>query len=390
MKSPTVTMIGWGHTKFGKHSDKPLEALMNEAVAQAIEHAGIDCAEIDEVFLGHFNAGLYEQDFTSSLVLQYPDMPRFTPVTRVENACATGSAALKAGHSAITAGQAKTVLVVGAEKMTHLSNQDVGTVLGRAGFVSEEAHLGSSVGLFADIAARYFDRYGDVSQALAQIAVKNHANGLNNPYAHLHKALDFEFCLKPSEKNPVVIPPLKRSDCSLVSDGAAAVVLRASDNLGGCQRAVAIKAITQVNDYLPMSRRDMTELAGCRHAWQQTLSKSGLSIWDLDLIELHDCFTIAELMQYEAMGLTEPGQGAKALQEGWVYRDGKLPINVSGGLKSKGHPIGATGVSMHIMAAKQLMGEAGDMQLAKANLAGVFNMGGTGVANYASILERVK
>lgn len=394
MSNSKATMIGWGHTKFGKHSDTSLDDLISQAITEAVVHADINYDEIDEVFLGHFNAGFSEQDFTSSLVLQHKDMPRFLPITRVENACATGSAAMQSGAYAIEAKRAKTVLVVGVEKMTHLPNREVGRILGRASYVSEEEKFGSFVGVFGHIASQYVSKYDDghslVNDSLAKIAVKNHANGMKNPLAHLQKAVTFDYCANESDANPMIVSPLKRSDCSLVSDGAAAVILRGDDNLSDAKRAVSLKAMAHVNDYLPMNRRNMTQLEGCQQAWQQVLNKANLSIWDLDLVESHDCFTIAELMQYEAMGLTEFGQGHKALSEGWVYADGKLPINVSGGLKSKGHPIGASGVSMHIMAAKQLSGEAGDMQLNNADQAGVFNMGGTGVANYVSILARTK
>jgi len=390
MSNIKAAMIGWGHTKFGKHTDTSLDDLISQVITEAVIHAGIDYQDIDEVFLGHFNAGFSEQDFTSSLVLQHKDMPRFLPITRVENACATGSAAMQAGAYAIEAKRAKTVLVVGVEKMTHLANREVGRILGRASYVAEEEKFGSFVGVFGHIASQYVEKYGSVNDSLAKIAVKNHANGMKNPLAHLQKEVSFDYCVNESEKNPMIVSPLKRSDCSLVSDGAAAVILRGSDNLTDAKRAISMKAMAHVNDYLPMSRRDMTRLEGCQNAWQQVLNKANLSIWDLDLVESHDCFTIAELMQYEAMGLTEFGQGYKALEEGWVYANGKLPVNVSGGLKSKGHPIGASGVSMHVMAAKQLSDEAGDMQLSNANQAGVFNMGGTGVANYVSILERTK
>ena len=390
MNNIKAAMIGWGHTKFGQHSDKALEGLIELALSEAVVDANISFDEIDEVFLGHFNAGFCQQDFTSSLILQHKKMPRFVPVTRLENACATGSAALHAGVHAIESKRSKTVLVIGVEKMTHLPNKDVGKILGRASFVTEEQSLGSFVGVFGHIARQYYAQYGEANDALARIAVKNQTNGVKNPLAHLRKAVSFEQCAKASDVNPMVAPPLKRSDCSMVSDGAVAVILRGSDNLADAKKAVSIKAMSHVNDYLPMSRRNMTKLEGCQLAWQRALNKAKLSIWDLDLIESHDCFTIAELMQYEAMGLTEFGQGAKALDEGWVYPEGSLPINVSGGLKAKGHPIGASGVSMHVMAAKQLCREAGDMQLNKACQAGVFNMGGTGVANYVSILERTK
>ena len=225
---------------------------------------------------------------------------------------------------------------------------------------------------------------------MATIAAKNHRNGCANPWAQLHKDLGFEFCRIESEKNPVVAAPLKRTDCSLVSDGAAAVVMTDENTARDFARAARILASTQVNDLLPMSRRNMTFLEGCARAWRGSLAEAGMTLGDLDLVETHDCFTTAELMEYEAMGLTELGDGARAALEGWTAKDGKLPVNPSGGLKAKGHPIGATGVSMHVLTTMQVLGEAGDMQVAGAEVAGVFNMGGTGVANYCSIVEAMR
>ncbi|MEO9629415.1 MAG: thiolase domain-containing protein, partial [Sulfitobacter sp.] len=196
-------------------------------------------------------------------------------------------------------------------------------------------------------------------------------------------------CNTVSEKNPLVAGPLRRTDCSLVSDGAAAMVVAAPEVAAQLPRAIRFRARSHTNEPLALSRRDITRFDGARRAWEQAFATSGLTLDDLSLVETHDCFTVAELLEYEAMGLTEPGQGSRAIREGWTTKDGRLPVNPSGGLKSKGHPIGATGVSMHVMAAMQLMGEAGGMQIPDAELAGVFNMGGAAVASYASILERV-
>ena len=182
-------------------------------------------------------------------------------------------------------------------------------------------------------------------------------------------------------------PPLKRTDCSLVSDGAAALILTDEDTARAMGKAVRFRAAVHVNDFLPLSRRDVTRFEGGAQAWRQALDQAGLSLQDLSFVETHDCFTIAELIEYEAMGLAAPGQGARAVLEGWTAADGRLPVNRSGGLKAKGHPVGATGVSMHVIAAMHLTGQAGDMQLPRAELAGVFNMGGAAVANYVSILE---
>jgi acetyl-CoA C-acetyltransferase len=211
-----------------------------------------------------------------------------------------------------------------------------------------------------------------------------------NPYAQLRKDLGYDFCRTVSDKNPLVAGPLKRTDCSLVSDGAAALVLTDVETALGMDKAVVFRAAAQANDFLPMSKRDITLFEGCEVAWQRALAEAGLTLDELSLVETHDCFTIAELLEYEAMGLTPRGEGAKAILEGWTAKDGKLPVNPSGGLKSKGHPIGATGVSMHIMASMQLRGTAEEMQVPGARLAGIFNMGGAAVANYVSILEPLR
>ncbi|WP_373236045.1 thiolase domain-containing protein, partial [Cohaesibacter celericrescens] len=245
-------------------------------------------------------------------------------------------------------------------------------------------------GVFGKIAGLYFERYGDKSEALAMIASKAHKNGMSNPFAQMRKEFPYEFCLQESEKNPMVAGPLKRTDCSLVSDGAAAVVLSEAASAKSHERAILFRANKQVSDFLPMSKRDILQFDGCREAWRQAFDDSKLSLDDLSLVETHDCFTIAELIEYEAMGLVPAGQGERAIKEGWVTKGGKLPVNPSGGLKAKGHPIGATGVSMHALMAMQLTNTACDMQIENATIGGIFNMGGAAVANYVSILERVK
>jgi len=281
--------------------------------------------------------------------------------------------------------------VVGVEKMSEVSGQTVGDILIRASYVKEEGETEAGfAGIFGQIAQSYFQRYGDQSDALARIAAKNHKNGATNPLAQMQKDLGYDFCRTVSEKNPLVAGPLRRTDCSLVSDGAAAVVLTDVATAFTLGKAVVFRAAEQVNDFLPMSRRDVTQFEGPALAWKRALAGARLDLSDLSLVEVHDCFTIAELLSYEAMGLTEIGEGAKAIEEGWAEKDGKLPVNPSGGLKSKGHPIGATGVSMHVLAAMQVTGTAGGIQVKDAKLAGVFNMGGAAVANYVSILEPLR
>ncbi len=387
----TACIVGWAHTPFGKHPDETVESLIGKVVTEALEHTDIGADEVDEIVLGHFNAGFSAQDFTASLVLQANDRLRFKPATRVENACATGSAAVRQGIRAIEARAARIVLVVGVEQMTTTPGPEVGENLLRASYLPEEGDTPAGfVGVFGNIAAKYFQRHGEQWDALAFIAAKNHKNGTQNPYAQIRKDLGFDFCRNESEKNPFVAGPLKRTDCSLISDGAAALVLADTATALRMPRAVAFRANEHVQDYLPMSRRDILLLEGCEEAWARALKSASVTLDDLSFVETHDCFTIAELIEYEAMGLASRGNGAKIALEGQTAKDGRLPVNPSGGLKAKGHPIGATGVSMHVLSAMQLTGEAGGIQVKDAKLGGIYNMGGTGVANYVSILERIK
>ena len=386
MKQPYI--VGWGHTPFGKLDNMDLEQLIRDAALPAIESAGLEPGDIDGIFVGHFNAGFVPQDFSASLVsLAIPEL-RHVPAVRLENACATGSAAIWAAMDALGCGRVKRTLVIGMEKMNTLPNQQIGEILLKASYFKDEGSTpGGFAGVFGLIAEEYFKRFGDQSDALAAISAKNHSNGMHNPYAHMRRDFGFDFCRNPSEKNPFVAGPLKRSDCSLVSDGAAALVLSSEPLPGAKVPAVRWRSRTHVNEFLPLSRRDPTRFEGAALAWQKGLKEAGNTLNDLNFVETHDCFTIAEMLEYEAMGLAPQGQGGRVILDGVTRKDGKLPVNPSGGLKSRGHPIGATGVSQHVMAAMQLAGQAGDMQIPGARIGAVFNMGGAAVANYLSVLE---
>ena len=384
---PCIT--GWGHTKFGALKEQSLEDLIIAAADEALTHAGVAAEDVDGIWLGHFNSGMVPDAFASSLVMGLDDGLRFTPATRCENACASGSAAIYNALNAIRAGQTKIALVIGVEKMTDLDTAGVTKALAGASYQKEESGV-SFPQIFGRIAGQYFQRFGDQGAALAQIAVKNHANAMANPLAHMQKAVNFEFCNAVSDKNPMIAAPLRMTDCSLISDGAAALVIVAPELAEDFPQAVTFRAAEQVNDFMPMSRRDMTELTGPRVAFDKAFAAAAVGLDDIGFAEVHDCFTIAELMIYEAMGLKPKGHGAEAVAEGTVMKGGRLPVNLSGGLKAKGHPVGATGVSMHVMAARQVTGNAGDMQADRSDLGLVFNMGGSGVANYCSVLEAAK
>ena len=380
-------LTGWAHTPFGT-SDTPVETLIARVAADAVADAGLDYGAIDFVSVGVYNNGFSAQGFESALVgAGIPDLAH-VPAQRVENACATGSAALFAAADRIDAGLAQAALVIGAERMSGTPPEQVNEILLTACHRRTELAHGSFAGIFAHLADLYAKRYGDPREAMAAIAAKNHRNGVDNPLAHFRRDLGVRFCGTESERNPLVAAPLLRTDCAPISDGAAALVVTSASVAATARRAVVLRSRAQCNDHLALaSRRDALAFDGAAAAFQHTLSRAGIAAADLDLLETHDCFTIAELLQMEAFGLAEPGQGTDLVLSGATHRDGVLPVNVSGGLKAKGHPLGATGVSQHVMAAMQIAGEAGDMQLPHVEHAAVFNMGGAAVANYATVLQ---
>jgi acetyl-CoA C-acetyltransferase len=385
-----AVIVGWGHTQFGKLDTLSLEDMIVSATNEAIRHAGLAAKDIDAVWLGHFNSGLIPDGFCSSMVLASDSALRFKPATRCENACASGAAALYAALDAVNSGRVRAALVVGAEKMTTLPTAGVTAALAGASYQAQESGV-SFPQIFARYAKAYWSAHTDPREAMARIAVKNHANAMQNPLAQMHRPIDLDFALSASDRNPMIADPIKLSDCSLISDGAAALVVVHRDLLCDFPCGIAFRAAEQVNDLLPLSAKNLASFDGPRHAFTRAYAGAGVSVEDIDFAEVHDCFTIAELLTMEAMGLAEAGRAPTLLAEGFTQRGGRLPINLSGGLKAKGHPIGATGVSMHVIAARLLSGQAGDMNLAeRPNLGLCFNMGGGAVANYVSILEQVK
>lgn len=382
-----VGIVGSGHSPFGA-SDKDLESLIVGVVKEALTDANITAKAIDAVFLGHFNAGMSNAAFASSLIHQADEDFRFTPALRCENACASGSAAIFAAIDALQSGRVETVLVVGAEKMTHNTTAEVTQALSHAGYQGTDEGKLSFPAVFADYAKAYEKNYTSPFEAMAKIAEKNHANAMHNPLAHLQRAMSFEDCNVVSEKNPLIAGGLRLTDCSLISDGAAAVVLTTAAQAGQFSRFVRFRSTAQVSDFLPMAKREILRFEGVKYAIQQAYQRGSVGVNDMDFAEVHDCFTIAELLMYEALGICKDGHGATALQDGTVYAGGRLPVNLSGGLKAKGHPVGATGVSMHALAYRQLTDRAIGIAQPDASMGIIVNMGGAGVATYASILER--
>ena len=388
----TACIVGWAHTPFGKLADETVESLIVKVAGEALADAGIAAKDVDEIVLGHFNAGFSAQDFTASLVLQASPDLRFKRATRVENACATGSAAVHQGLKSIAAGAARIVLVVGVEQMTTTPAPEIGRNLLKASYVREEADIdGGFAGIFGQIAALYFQRWGDQSDALARIAAKNHKNGVDNPYAQIRKDLGYDFCRAGERQESArrrsaqahrLLAGLRRRRGS----GADRRRDRAEDEQG--DRVPRRRACAGFSaDVAPRHSQIRGPGAGLAAAlWSKPASNS-------PTCRSPRSTTVSpspNYLVYEAIGLAPEGQGARVIADGIVDKDGKLPINRSGGLKAKGHPIGATGVSMHAIASMQLTGTAGDMQLKDPQLGGIFNMGGAAVANYVSILERLR
>ncbi|WPN57284.1 MULTISPECIES: acetyl-CoA acetyltransferase [unclassified Pseudomonas] len=384
----SVSIVAAAHSRFGRLDGSTLEDLIVQVTREALADAAIDASEVDALFLGHFNSGMVADGFPSSLMLQADAGLRFKPATRCENACASGSAAIHAGINAILSGSAELVLIVGAEKMTSNSTAEVTKALTGAGYQNAAQEAGLSFPqLFGLAAQQYRDRYQCPMASMAAIATKNHSNAMANPLAQMHRVMDFEHCNNVSKTNPYVAQALRLTDCSLISDGAAAIVLASSRRARQFRREVLIRSVAQVNDFLPIAQRDIIAFEGPRRAIYAALREANVTLGDLSFAEVHDCFTIAELLIYEAMGLAPRGEGHRALDDGIVRVGGRLPVNLSGGLKAKGHPVGATGVSMHAMAFWQLTGEPVGLAVPNPEFGLLFNMGGMAVANYASVLQ---
>ena len=383
-------IVGWAHTPFGKLEDPDVESLMARVSGEALTHAGVGPEDVDGIYVGVMNNGFSKQGFEAAQVALSQPALAYVPATRLENACATGSAAIYSALDFIESGRGRIALVVGAEKMTAKSVVETSDILLSASYRKEEADIdGGFAGVFGRIAQNYFQRYGDRSEELARISAKNHKNGVANPYAQMRRDFGFEFCNVVSDKNPYVAAPLRRTDCSLISDGAAALVVADEETAERLQQAIAFRTRQHVNDILPLSRRDPTAFAGARMAWEKARAGPA-SPWTIS-ISSRPMTASLSLNSSNTKRWDWRPRRRLSRRSGRDCREGRPPADQPfRRSQSKGHPIGATGVSMHVMACLQLMNEAGDMQIPDAKLAGVFNMGGAAVANYVSILERRK
>ena len=382
-----VAIVAMGCTPFIEHWDKGLDDLAVDAVTECLVGTGLTTNDIDAYWLGTAQGGM------SGITLARPLQLHNKPVTRVENYCATGSEALRQAVYAVAAGAYDVAMAVGVEKVKDSGYQGLNAIPPPNDGTTRTL---TAAAMFSMVAPAYARRYNvdptDMRAAMARVATKNHANGARNPRAQFRREVTAEQVCNA----PVVAGDLGVYDCAGVADGAAAaIVCRAEDAHRYTDSPLYVKALSFVagnGGGLGDPDYDYTTFPEVAATAADAYRQAGITdpAAQLAMAEVHDCFTIAELLAYEAMGLAAPGQGARAVLDGATAADGRLPVNRSGGLKAKGHPVGATGVSMHAIAAMQLMGQAGAMQLPRVDVAGVFNMGGAGVANYVSILEPLR
>jgi acetyl-CoA C-acetyltransferase len=380
-----VAVIGIGKTAFGAFPDRDLRSLAVEAGKAALADAHIGPAQVEAFYLGNFaGPSFVGQNHLAPYVASAMGIIG-VPATRYEAACASSGAAFFQAVMGVGSGVYDVVLVSGVEKMTSQTTPRVTEILAAAGDLNGEVRAGATFpALFAMIARRHMHQYGTTREQLAAVSVKNHANGAKNPYAHMKKVITMEQALagKP------IADPLTVYDCSLVSDGAAAVVLapleRAAEFTG---KAVRILGIAQTSDYVALDEKpDITTLDAVRAAGEKAYRMAGLSAADIQFAEVHDCFTIAELLAVEDLGFAKKGEGGLYTLAGHTCLNGERPINASGGLKSKGHPVGATGVGQIYDLAQQIRGEAGERQLKRHSIGLAQNLGGSGATCVVSIL----
>jgi len=380
-----VAVIGVGMTKWGELWEKSLRDIFVETALLSLEDAGID--SVDSMYVGSMSSGLFVgQEHIASLLADYLGQGSI-PSTRVESACASGGLALRLGYLDVASGMSDMVLVGGIEKMTDVSGYEATYALGTAADQEYEGYHGMTFpGLYALIALAHMEKYGTTREQLAMVAVKNHHNGSKNPLAQF----PFEITVDSVLNSVMVADPLRILDCSPITDGAAAVVLCPAEMVRKKDKpAVKITGSGHATDTIALSsRKDITWLEAVYKAAKQAYAEADKSPKDIDLIEVHDCFTIAEICVIEALGIAEKGKGGDAVEQGMTSLQGKIPVNSSGGLKAKGHPVGATGVAQAVEIVKQLQGEAGERQVRKARVGLTQNMGGSGGSSVIHVFER--
>jgi len=380
-----IAVIGIGMIKWGELWEKSIRDLCVEAALKCFEDAGTD--RVDAITVGSMTSGLFVgQEHLASVVPDYLGKP-LTPATRIESACASGGLSVRTAFLEVASGISDYVLALGVEKMTDVSGAEATYALATAADQENEAFHGVTFpGLYAMMARAHMERFGTTREQLAQVAVKNHHNGSLNPHAQF----PFTVSLEQVMNSTMVADPLRLLDCSPITDGAAAILLAPAEEAKKLKKdpLVIIKGIGHATDTIALAqRKDILSLGAVKTAIERALKMAGKTIQDVDFAEVHDCFTIAEMLVMEAMGVVKPGQSGPATQDGLTSLEGKFPINPSGGLKSKGHPVGATGVAQICEAVSQLRGEAGKRQLDNPKTALTQNMGGSGGSSVVHILE---
>ena len=382
-----VAIIGAGMTKFGEHWEKGFRELVVEAGIKAVEDAKISGENITAGYVGTMASGkLIGQEHIGALIADYMGLNP-TPITRVEGACASGSLALRQGVMAIASGMHDIVVVGGVEKMTDMATSDVSDALGGAGDQEWELFLGATFpGLYALMAKRHMHEFGTTEEMMASVAVKNHKHGSKNPYAQFQKEITMDDVLN----SKMVADPLKVFDCSPITDGAAALVLAPLEIAESyTKKPVEIAASGQGSDTIALDNREkLSEIAATRVAAEKAYARAGITAKDVDVAEVHDCFTIAEIMAIEDLGFFKKGEGGKASLEGKTTFGGDVVVNTSGGLKSAGHPVGATGIKQAVEIAWQLRGDAGERQVKDAEIGLSHNVGGSGATVVVHIYKK--
>lgn len=385
-----VAIIGTGCTKFGELWDRSLRDIFVEAGVSAIVDAGIQGEEIDGLYMGNMSGGRFvEQEHVGSLIADYAGLASklHVPATRVEAACASGGLALRQGILAVASGYADIIVAAGGEKMTDVDLDTATDALAAAADREWEGIMGATFpGLYAMIARLHMHTYGTTPEQMAAVSVKNHHNGTMNPIAQFKSEITIDTVLQSN----MVADPLHMFDCSPISDGAAAVVLAPADVARKyTDTPVYVKATTQASSPISLhDRADITTLDASVVAAQRAYKMAGLTPDDIDLVEVHDCFTIAEICAIEDLGFFEKGDGGRASEDGETAIGSRIPVNTSGGLKACGHPVGATGIKQAVEITEQLRGTAGKSQVDGAGIGMTHNVGGSGGTAVVHIFSR--
>jgi acetyl-CoA C-acetyltransferase len=379
-----VAIIGVSQTKFGELWDKSFRDLIVEAGIKAIEDADVEGDELGAMYVGNMSAGLFvQQEHIASLIADHSGLAPI-PCARVEAACASGGLALRNGIMAVASGYHDMVISAGVEKMTDVV--DPTPAIATASDQEWEAQQGVTFpSLYAMMAKRHMYEYGTTREQLAMVSVINHKNGAKNPLAQFPMEISVDAVLNSS----IVADPLRLLDCSPVSDGAAAVILcPAEDAKKYTDTPIYVKASAQASGTIALhDRKDLTTIDSTVHASRNAYKMAGIGPKDIDLVEVHDCFSINGLLAVEDLGFVEKGKGGIAIEEGMTELDGKIPVNPSGGLKARGHPLGATGIAQAAEIVWQLRGEAGKRQVDGAQIGMTHNIGGTGGTAAVHILS---